>query len=262
MVTVLAPTHAEVEVAVAQVSEWFPTPTRVDDAVPVDFWQSGSRMYTTTRAIDAPTWDDVAHHYPGEVGQQLDAVMRMTIDQPIGRVLLWHGRPGTGKTSAIRTLARGWRDQARFQVVLDPESAFAGSTALMQMLLAENAEDNERWRILVIEDADPLVAADGNTRTLSRLLNVGDGIVGQGIRVMVLLTTNQPPSRLHPAVARPGRCLSEIEFRRFSASEAIEAFPDRRDELATRSGELSLAEILTGANDVCDGDTEAFGQYL
>ena len=34
-----------------------------------------------------------------------------------------------------------------------------------------------------------------------------DGIVGQSLRVLVLVTTNEPLRRLHPAVVRPGRTM-------------------------------------------------------
>jgi ATP-dependent 26S proteasome regulatory subunit len=55
---------------------------------------------------------------------------------------------------------------------------------------------------------------------LSRLLNVVDGLIGQGLRVLVLVTTNEPIRALHPAVARPGRCAANIEFDPLSADEA------------------------------------------
>jgi|SRR5580658_5868221 hypothetical protein len=55
---------------------------------------------------------------------------------------------------------------------------------------------------------------------LSRLLGLADGLLGQGLRVLVLITTNEDLGRFHPALMRPGRCLSEIEFTRFGADEA------------------------------------------
>jgi ATP-dependent 26S proteasome regulatory subunit len=53
-------------------------------------------------------------------------------------------------------------------------------------------------------------------------LNVVDGLIGQGLRILVLVTTNEPIKALHPAVARPGRCAANIEFERLSAQEADE----------------------------------------
>jgi ATP-dependent 26S proteasome regulatory subunit len=37
---------------------------------------------------------------------------------------------------------------------------------------------------------------------------------------MVLITTNEPITSLHPAVVRPGRCLSQIEFGLLSPEQA------------------------------------------
>jgi ATP-dependent 26S proteasome regulatory subunit len=49
-----------------------------------------------------------------------------------------------------------------------------------------------------------------------------DGLIGQGLRILVLVTTNEPIKALHPAVARPGRCAANIEFERLSTQEADE----------------------------------------
>lgn len=63
-------------------------------------------------------------------------------------------------------------------------------------------------------------ARDESGQGLSRVLNLTDGMLGQGIDLMVLITTNEPLGSLHPAVTRPGRCLAEIEFGELSAGEA------------------------------------------
>ena len=145
-----------------------------------------------------------------------------------GRLLLWHGIPGTGKTYALRALGWEWRTWCDFHYVTDPETFFGSSPAYMlDVLLGEDDDDDEggRWRLLILEDTGELLAADAKERTgqgLSRLLNVVDGLIGQGLRVLVLVTTNETLRSLHPAVSRPGRCASQIEFGAFAAEEAAE----------------------------------------
>ena len=76
---------------------------------------------------------------------------------------------------------------------------------------------------MLVEDAGELLSADAKERAgpgLSRLLNVVDGLLGQGLRVLVMITTNEPVGQLHPAVSRPGRCAFRHEFDRLPLEEA------------------------------------------
>jgi len=69
---------------------------------------------------------------------------------------------------------------------------------------------------------------------LSRFLNVVDGLIGQGLRVLVLVTTNEKLRSLNPAVSRPGRCVARVEFTAFPAEEA-DAWLERRGLTGTGS---------------------------
>jgi ATP-dependent 26S proteasome regulatory subunit len=60
---------------------------------------------------------------------------------------------------------------------------------------------------------------EGREGRLERILNMADGLVGQGANVMILITTNAGPDHLDPAVSRPGRCFANIAFKRFTLEE-------------------------------------------
>ena len=73
---------------------------------------------------------------------------------------------------------------------------------------------------------------------LSRFLNVVDGLIGQGLRVLVLVTTNEELRALHPAVSRPGRCAANVDFGALLPDEASawlgrHGIPDGRRESRT-----------------------------
>jgi ATP-dependent 26S proteasome regulatory subunit len=75
--------------------------------------------------------------------------------------------------------------------------------------------DAGRWRVAVLEDAGEYLAVDGRgsqQQVAGRLLNVCDGVLGQAMRMLVLITTNEPLTRLDDALRRPGRQLADVRF--------------------------------------------------
>jgi hypothetical protein len=73
-------------------------------------------------------------------------------------------------------------------------------------------------------------------------MNVCDGVLGQPMRALVLITTNEPISQLHPALALPGRCLSDIDFARFDRGQ-LTAWCAAREAAPPDLQAASLAEL-------------------
>jgi SpoVK/Ycf46/Vps4 family AAA+-type ATPase len=199
------------------------TGPRAPERVSVAFWMRGEWGGDVRhREIDAPRFEEIAGNYATPVRDALERLIGVRAPER-GRLILWRGAPGTGKSHALRALARAWAPWCSAHFIMDPEELLGRGGAYILDVLTWNDDDESRWRMLILEDAGELIAADARAVTgqaLSRLLNVADGLLGQGTRTLLLITTNEPVRRLHPAARRPGRCLADIEFSPLPADEA------------------------------------------
>ena len=270
-VSVAAADRATAVGIVQALKQQFPLPDpSASHEVPITFWTyTPNGAQPSFRTIGVPEWEEIEANYPAAAREELRVMMREFQPSRGGQLALWHGQAGTGKTFALRALAWEWRDWCQFHYIVDPD-AFFGERAdyLISVLLRptvpmmvgqgdlvagfrdfedppEEAEVEKPWRLLVLEDTGELLSADARERSgqgLSRFLNVVDGLIGQGLRVLVLVTTNEEIRRLHPAVARPGRCAANVEFGPLSASEVSE-WLERHGLQAEAGGQRSLASL-------------------
>jgi hypothetical protein len=240
-----------------------PTP----DNVPIGFWHMGPHgPRRIQREIEAAPWEQIRPNYSGPVASTLETLMALDGTAVNGRLLLLHGEPGTGKTTALRALAQQWRSWCQVDCVLDPERLFGDPSYLMSVALGSGDDESPRWRLLMLEDCDELISGEAKAaagQSLSRLLNLTDGLLGQGRNALIAITTNEDIASLHPAVVRPGRCLASIQVGRLTYAESV-AWLGRSAGIGPHGATLAeLYALRTGAAPVTvTSPPPATGLYL
>ena len=214
-IDVAAATRATATAAIVALRRRFETTPRPPERVPMAFWmRAGDDGRVRHRDIDAPAFEQIRINYAATVRDSIDRLISLR-EPDRGRLIVWRGEPGTGKSHALRALAREWSDWCSAHFILDPEELLGHGGSYMLDVLSWDGDDDGRWRLVILEDAGELIACDARAvagQALSRLLNIADGLLGQGTRTLLLITTNESLKRLHPATLRPGRCLADIEF--------------------------------------------------
>lgn len=269
-VRALGKTPQAADQALKDFREFFPRQDEEENSteIPVQFWAYSHRGPTQYgRDLYAPTWDEIQGNYTKSTHEALNKLMDGEFrPNQGGQLIIWTGDPGTGKTTALRALAQQWRQWARIHYITDPERFFGDAADYMlQVMLQEEYEDEfdispseingngnkgeseeKKWRVLILEDSGELLQKDAKSRTgqaLSRFLNAVDGLIGQGLRVLTLVTANEELGDFHSAVTRYGRALASIEFDLLSADEANAWLKDKGIKDDLRSPQ-PLAELF------------------
>jgi hypothetical protein len=268
----------------------FPIPPDSPDKVKVRFWyMSSSGPQNVLRHIVVPNWKSIESNYEKQTLAQLKHLMsEFKPSGGGGQLIVFHGPPGTGKSYSLRALINAWREWCIADYILDPENLFGGNQGYMASLVLRGASDEyefdededaavpvstDKWKLLILEDSGELLSADAKMRSgqgLSRLLNLVDGLIGQGLRVLVLITTNEDFNKLHEAVSREGRCAAAVKFRPFDYAGAMTWLENNSGDLSImpvekKSNEYTLADLygqLRGGSDedrALGVDTKAFG---
>jgi len=202
------------------------------ELVKFKFWHYfQGRAISYDRVQECLGLEDIEKNYTPSVFKQLKHIQNLDNPEKKGKVIIWHGKPGGGKTYAARALARDWafRKGASIEIILDPHEFLNQSAYMRQVALSKSYsryQDNP-IRLIILEDhAELFTAKCRESKGLSTILNLTDGILGQGLRLIFLLTANEDIKEIDPAIKRPRRCIGVTEFKGFTLSEAISWAPE------------------------------------
>ena len=115
---------------------------------------------------------------------------------------------------------------------------YISSDTLINFLFSNSVKDS----VFVLEDCETLLTdrmATGN-HLLSTILNLSDGILGDGLNIKFICTFNADIAKLDKAILRKGRLKYKYEFKALT--------PEKTQELAKELGkDIPEGESLTVA---------------
>ena len=211
------------------------------------------------RAIGAAKVDFEPTNYNKKVQDAFEYIVTdFKREKPSGRIAIFQGIPGTGKTYLIRSMV-GAVENAMFVVM--PASlvpSLDGPDFVNTLYNTYNKSDGPL--VLIIEDADTVLAPRGadNMHSISSLLNLSDGILGNLMDIRIVATTNATLDDLDEAVKRPGRltkCVvvdeldyeaANVVYRRLLVDNELEKLPEdateEQEAIATTEASLLVAD--------------------
>jgi hypothetical protein len=150
---------------------------------------------------------------------------------------LFHGDPGTGKTTYIKYLS----SLVKRDIIYIPTSfveQLADPSFLPALL-------HKKHSILVIEDAEKaLLARDpsDSSSLVSAILNITDGMMADVFNIAVIATYNSPRQAIDKALLRKGRLKVEYNFGKLKASKA-QKIADESNIKYRVNNDISLADL-------------------
>ena len=153
-------------------------------------------------------------------------------------LFLFHGKPGTGKSTYIKYLINQQRKQVIF---LSPKMA----ANLDNMSFTEFLIDNPNT-VLVIEDAEDLIISRENSQNsqLSFLLNLTDGLIADSLGIQIIATFNTDLKNIDKALLRKGRLTAIYDFKELEFQKANNLAKSLNIENFETFQPMSLADIF------------------
>lgn len=197
--------------------------------------------------VYAPLTED---NYTDEVLEGFRAVLDdINSDTPNGRIAIFDGPPGTGKTYLLRALTLECPEVAFVIIPSDLISEIGGPE--MTNLLMENSDSARKKTVLLVEDADMLLnkRKATNMASIANALNIGDGLMGEVFKLFIVATSNTPVKQIDPALRRPGRLSRLVSVGPLPAEKAIKTFKSLLPEAEAPAwtNPMTLAEVYEAA---------------
>ena len=191
--------EASIKVLFDECKKFIKIPKKTTD-ISLIITQNGG-LFTKEVRIKKPKID-FNIHYNEDFLSIHKTIVRQLNKKDTNGLYLFHGQPGTGKSTYIKYLIHQLRKKVIF---ISPKMAGELDNLSMTPFLLDN-----RNSVLVIEDAEELITSREEVRNsnLSMLLNLTDGLLGESLGIQIIATLNTDVKNIDKALLRKGRLSS------------------------------------------------------
>jgi hypothetical protein len=168
-------------------------------------------------SVNIPDKLDLKLNY-GNKFEEIDKMIKERLAEKPNGLYMFHGPPGTGKTTYIKYLAS----------CVDRDFIYIPTTMIEYFTSDPNCLHTLIQRpnsIIILEDAEKAILkrmGDGmDSSAVSALLNLSDGILSDILKTSVIVTYNCPRQDIDDALKRKGRLQVEYEFGLLQVEDAI-----------------------------------------
>jgi len=196
----------------------------------------------TKFSVSLPSTFDLELNY-GKEFAKVNAKMIESLNSNHSGLYMFHGPPGTGKTTYIKYLA----SELKKDVIFFPTSLVGDLTNPSIVNLLTKKQNC----VLILEDAEKAITkreVNSDSSLVSTLLNMTDGILGDVLKLNVIVTYNCSRQDLDEALLRKGRLKAEHTFDKLSI-ENVKKIAKKLKLNIDIDSEMTLAEIFNYKKD-------------
>jgi len=195
-----------------------------------DYVKSDGRVFVLVQTMKGIEFESIGiaakvfeeSNYKQEVVDGYRHVVKdLTNNDPCGRIVIFDGVPGTGKTYMVRALLHDVPD-AMFLLVSADLVASLASPGIVKSII-KHRQGSTGPTVFIVEDADSVLAKRGNDNmsSVSAVLNLSDGILGNLLDLRIVATTNVSRDELDEAILRASRLCRRIEVPPLDYARAV-----------------------------------------
>ena len=175
--------------------------------------QSTEGLRTTAIKIKKPKLN-LTQNYNDDIVETHKSMVKKLREKDANGLFLFHGLPGTGKSTYIKFLIHHLNKKVIF---MSPKLAGNLDAPELMSFLIRNSDS-----VIVIEDAEELITArdGGRNSSISTLLNLTDGLLGECLSIQVIATFNTQIANIDKALLRKGRLQTLYHFSELSIAKS------------------------------------------